>query len=67
MKTDFFQFVATAEFSKFAGILSAALSQHHISGFAVHQSSKCKMDAGSCPLSLSQASLSLVASPNLKP
>ena len=26
--------VATAEFSKFPGILSAALSQHHLSGFA---------------------------------
>jgi len=25
--------VATVEFSKFAGILSAALSQHHLSGF----------------------------------
>ena len=25
--------VATAEFSKFAGILSTALSQHHLSGF----------------------------------
>ena len=25
--------VAAAEFSKFAGILSAALSQHHLSGF----------------------------------
>ena len=25
--------VATAEFSKFVGILSAALSQHHLSGF----------------------------------
>ena len=25
--------VATAEFSKFAGILSAALSQHHLLGF----------------------------------
>ena len=25
--------VATAEFSKFAGILSATLSQHHLSGF----------------------------------
>ena len=25
--------MATAEFSKFAGILSAALSQHHLSGF----------------------------------
>ena len=28
---------ATAEFSKFAGILSAALSQHHISGFGIAQ------------------------------
>ena len=25
--------MATAEFSKFAGILSAALSQHHLSGY----------------------------------
>jgi len=25
--------VATAEFSKFVGILSAALSQHHLLGF----------------------------------
>ena len=29
--------VATAEFSKFAGILSAALSQHHLSGFGIVQ------------------------------
>ena len=29
--------MATAEFSKFAGILSAALSQHHLSGFEVAQ------------------------------
>ena len=29
MKTDHFSPVATAEFSKFAGILSATLSQHH--------------------------------------
>ena len=29
IKTDLFQSVATAEFSKFAGILSAALSQQH--------------------------------------
>ena len=29
--------VATAEFSKFAGILSAALSQHHLSGFETVQ------------------------------
>ena len=31
MKTDLFQYCgATAEFSKFAGILSATLSQHHL-------------------------------------
>ena len=29
--------VATAEFSKFAGILSAALSQHHLSEFGIAQ------------------------------
>ena len=29
--------VATAEFSKFAGILSAALPQHHLSGFEIAQ------------------------------
>ena len=29
--------VATAEFPKFAGILSAALSQHHLSGFEIAQ------------------------------
>ena len=27
--------MAAAEFSKFAGILSAALSQHHLSGFEI--------------------------------
>ena len=27
--------MATAEFYKFAGILSAALSQHHLSGFGI--------------------------------
>ena len=27
--------MATAEFSKFAGILCAALSQHHLSGFEI--------------------------------
>ena len=37
MKTDHFQSVATVEFSKFAGILSAALSQRHISGFEIAQ------------------------------
>ena len=33
MKPDFSSPVATAEFSKFAGILSVALSQHHLLGF----------------------------------
>ena len=37
MKTDFSSPMATAEFSKFAGILSAALSQHHLSGFGIAQ------------------------------
>ena len=32
----------------------------------LHQPAKCKMDAGSCPPSLSHA-FSLVANPNLKP
>ena len=29
--------MAAAEFSEFAGILSAALSQHHLSGFGIAQ------------------------------
>jgi len=29
--------VATAEFFKFAGILNAALSQHHLLGFEIDQ------------------------------
>ena len=33
MKLTFSSPVATAKFSKFAGILSAALSQHHLLGF----------------------------------
>ena len=37
MKTDFSSPVATAEFSKFASILSAALSQHHLLGFEIAQ------------------------------
>ena len=37
MKTDFSSPEATAEFSQFAGILSAALSQHHLSGFEIAQ------------------------------
>ena len=35
MKMDFSSPVVTAEFSKLAGILSAALSQHHLSGFEI--------------------------------
>jgi len=34
-KTDFTSPVATADFSKFAGILSAALLQHHLLGFEI--------------------------------
>ena len=34
---DFSSPVATAEFSKFAGILNAALSQHHLLGFEIAQ------------------------------
>ena len=37
MKTDFSSLVATAEFSKFAGILSTALSQYHPLGFEIAQ------------------------------
>ena len=37
MKLTFSSPVATAEFSKFAGILSAALSQHHLLGFEIAQ------------------------------
>ena len=36
MKTDLFP-VATAEFSRFAGKLSVALSQHHLLGFEIAQ------------------------------
>ena len=37
MKTELSSLVATAEFSKFVGILSAALSQHHLLGFEITQ------------------------------
>jgi len=37
LKLTFSSPVATAEFSKFAGILSAALSQHHLLGFEIAQ------------------------------
>ena len=33
----FFSLVVTAEFSKFAGILSVALSQHRLLGFEIAQ------------------------------
>ena len=36
-KLTFSSAVTTAKFSKFAGILSAALSQHHLSGFEIAQ------------------------------
>ena len=35
MKTDLSSAVATAELSKFAGLLSAALSQHLLPGFEI--------------------------------
>ena len=35
--------VATAEFSKFAGLLSTALSQHHPSGFEIAQLTKIRL------------------------
>ena len=37
MKLTFPSPVATAEFSKFAGLLSAALSQHHLLGSEIAQ------------------------------
>ena len=37
MKTDFLIPVDTAQFSKLAGILSAALSQQHLLGFEIAQ------------------------------
>ena len=36
-KPTFFSPVAPAEFSKFAGLLSAVLSQHHLLGFEIAQ------------------------------
>ena len=36
-KLTFYSAVATAEFSKFAGILNAALSQHRLLGFEMAQ------------------------------
>ena len=37
MKTDLSSPMITAEFSKFAGILSAALTEHHLLGFEIAQ------------------------------
>ena len=42
IKTDFSSPVATAEFSKFAGILSVAFSQHHLSNDFKRQNFKDK-------------------------
>ena len=48
--------MATAELSKFAGILSAALSQHQILGFEIaqlefyHLHQLCRSDASQGPL-----------------
>ena len=43
MKTELSSPVATAEFSKFAGIMSAELSQHHLLGFKRAQLWECKL------------------------
>ena len=40
MKTDLSSPVATAEFSKFAGVLSEALLQHHLLGFEISRIKK---------------------------
>ena len=45
IQTNFSSPVATAKFSKFAGILSAALSQHHLSGFEIAQNSPSQASA----------------------
>ena len=37
VKSDLFQSVTTAEFSKFASVLNATLSQHHLLGFEIAQ------------------------------
>jgi len=37
MRTDLFQSCGHCEFSEFTGILGAALSQHHLSGFEIAQ------------------------------
>ena len=42
--------MATAEFSKFAGILSAALSQHHLSGFEIGKTKEFRLDYGDMKL-----------------
>ena len=43
MKNDFSSPVATAEFLKFAGMLSAALSQNHLLGFEIAQLEFCHL------------------------
>ena len=41
--------VATAEFSKFAGILSAALSQYHLLGFEIAQPALGELEKETSP------------------
>ena len=41
--------MATAEFSKFAGILRATLSQHHLSGFEIAQVEECLVEKVMAP------------------
>ena len=43
MKTNLSSPVATVELSKFAGILSEALSQHHLLGFEIAQEELAKV------------------------
>ena len=60
MKTDVFSsLVATAEVSKFAGILSVALSQHHLVGFEIAQ---LKFQSNTCLLWLGSEGKSEVGS-----
>jgi len=43
MKTDLFHPVTPAEFSRLAGILTAALSQHHLLGFEIAELEFCDL------------------------
>ena len=59
LKLTFSSPVATAEFSKFAGILSAALSQHHLSGFEIAQLESHHLQSSLLTVMLPKAHLSL--------